>query len=251
MIRNRACAIALITFALAVAFEVRGVVAAHAASPAKAVGGAEVRGKVKFDGPAPHPARVTMAAEPSCMKLHPSGVLAEDLVVDKGGGLENVVVYVSDATPTASFEPPKDEVTFEQKGCLYQPHVLAIQANQKLKIVNDDSTAHNIHPIPHNNREWNKSQPPGMQPVEESFPREEVAIPVRCNVHPWMKGYIAVFKHPYFAVSGKDGSFDIKNLPTGAYMLQAWHEKLGTLTKKITVGPDGVGDLELVFKGGR
>jgi plastocyanin len=204
---------------------------------------------VKFDGPVPHPTRVSMSAEPSCMKQHPSGVPAEDVVVDQGGGLENVVVYISDATPPTRLEPPKDEVTFEQKGCMYHPHVVAMQANQKLRIVNDDPTMHNIHPVPQNNREWNKSQPPGMQPVEETFPREEVAIPVRCNVHPWMKGYIAVFKHPYFAVSGKDGSFDIRNLPPGTYTLHAWHEKLGTLTKRVTVGPDRAADLELVFKG--
>ena len=132
---------------------------------------------------------------------------------------------------------------------MYHPHVVAMQANQKLRIVNDDPTMHNIHPVPQNNREWNKSQPPGMQPVEETFPREEVAILVRCNVHPWMKGYIAVFKHPYFAVSGKDGSFDIRNLPPGTYTLHAWHEKLGTLTKTITVGIYRTADLELVFKG--
>ncbi|MBV9086030.1 MAG: hypothetical protein JOY79_00975 [Acidobacteriaceae bacterium] len=226
-------------------FEMKLVVPVHAAAKTDI---ASVKGRVKLDGVAPHPARVVMTAEPSCMKQHPSGVAAQDVVVDPGGGLENAVVYISDAAAPNS-EPPKEEATFEQKGCMYLPHVVAIEANQKLKIVNEDSTIHNIHPIPQNNREWNKSQAPGTQPVEETFPREEIAIPVKCNVHPWMKGYIAVFKHPYFAVSGKDGSFDIKNLPPGTYTLQAWHEKLGTLTKKITVGPEGAGDVELVFKG--
>jgi hypothetical protein len=118
---------------------------------------------------------------------------------------------------------------------MYEPHVEAIQARQKLLVVNEDGTTHNIHPIPQNNREWNKSQPPGMQPVEETFPREEIAIPIKCNIHPWMKSYVAVFKHPYFAVTAKDGSFSIRNLPPGSYTLMAWHEKLGTQIKKITV----------------
>ena len=242
MNRRYAGAVAIMAVALLLALKINSVVPAHAAVPASVV-----KGRVKFEGPAPHPARVVMATEPSCMKLHPGGVLAEDVVVDQGGGLENVVVYISDAAASGNYEPPKEEITFEQKGCMYQPHVLAMQANQKLKILNDDATMHNIHPTPQNNREWNKSQSPGMQ-VEETFPREEIAIPVKCNVHPWMKGYIAVFKHPYFAVSGKDGAFNIKNLPPGTYTLQAWHEKLGSLTRKITVGPDGAADVELVFK---
>jgi hypothetical protein len=115
-------------------------------------------------------------------------------------------------------------------------------------VKNDDSTLHNIHPLPQNNREWNKAEAPGVA-VEETFSREEVAIPVKCNVHPWMKGYIAVFKHPYFAVTGKGGSFDLKNLPPGTYTLTAWHEKLGTATQKVTVGGAETKSVEFVFKG--
>ena len=88
--------------------------------------------------------------------------------------------------------------------------------------------------MPNNNREWNKSQPHGME-VEETFTREEIAIPVKCNIHPWMRAYIAVFKHPYFAVTDRDGKFEIKNLPPGTYTIKAWQEKLGTQTQKITV----------------
>ena len=123
-----------------------------------------------------------------------------------------------------------------------------MQAGQHVKIVNEDGTTHNIHPMPQNNREWNKSQPPGTQPVDEIFSREEIAIPVKCNIHPWMKSYVAVFKHPYFAVTSKDGSFDISKLPPGTYTVTAWHEKFGMQSKKITVGPNGADKLEFVFK---
>ena len=218
-----------------------------AAAPSPDVSAGEVSGSVRLEGQAPRPAHIMMGNDETCAKLRPSGANAEDVVVGSNGALGNVVVYISDGV-SGSFTPPATTATLEQKGCVYQPHVLAVQANQKVKIVNSDGTTHNIHPLPQNNREWNKSQPPGMQPVEESFPREEIAIPVKCNVHPWMKSYIAVFKHPYFAVTAKDGSFDIRNLPPGNYTLQAWHEKFGTQTKKITVGPGSPGKVDFVFK---
>jgi hypothetical protein len=126
--------------------------------------------------------------------------------------------------------------------------VLAVRANQTLQLVNDDATSHNIHPVPANNREWNKAEPPGSK-MEEAFAREEIAIPVKCNVHPWMKGYIAVFKHPFFAVTGKDGGFDLSNLPPGTYTIKAWHEKLGTSTQTVTISANETKEINFVFKG--
>ena len=130
---------------------------------------------------------------------------------------------------------------------MYEPHVLALQANQPVEVTNDDSTTHNIHPLPANNREWNKAEIPGSK-IEESFARPEIAIPVKCNVHPWMRGYVAVFKHPFFAVTGKDGSFTLNNLPPGTYTIQAWHEKLGTTTQRITIGANESKNIDFMFK---
>ena len=210
--------------------------------------GSSVKGVVKFSGVAPKPVHISMAADPSCAKSHPSGVNAEDVVTDKSGGLENVIVFVSDGLGDRAFDAPSQPVVMEQKGCMYEPHVVAMQAHQKLDVKNDDQTTHNIHPQPVNNREWNKAQTPGV-PIEETFAREEIAIPVKCNVHPWMHSYIAVFKHPYFTLTGKDGSFDLKSLPPGTYTLEAWHEKLGTATQKVTVGANETKQVEFVFKG--
>jgi len=206
-----------------------------------------LKGVVKFDGTVPKPTRIDMSDDPKCAKLHPGGVTTSDIVTDGHGGLEDAVVYISDGLAGRTFEPPQTPAVLEQKGCLYQPHVLAMQANQKLDVVNADTTTHNIHPSPKNNREWNKSQPSGV-PIEETFAREEVSIPVKCNVHPWMHGYIAVFKHPYFAVTGKNGSYEIKNLPAGTYTIQVWHEKLGTATQKITVGSSESRTVDFVLK---
>ncbi len=124
-------------------------------------------------------------------------------------------------------------------------------AGQNLEVVNDDQTTHNIHPIPKDNREWNKSQPPGAPPIIESFARGEVCIPVKCNVHPWMKSYIAVFKQPYFIVTGPDGSFDLKDLPPGTYTMEAWQEKYGTMDQQVTVGPKESKTVNFDFQGAR
>lgn len=206
-----------------------------------------LKGEVKFEGTPPKGTRIDMSADPLCAKAHPTPLTTEDVVVGAGGGLENVVVYVSEGLTAHDFQPPQDAVTLEQKGCQYQPHVVAMQANQKLNIVNADETTHNIHPTPNNNREFNMTQPHGM-PLDHTFAREEVAIPVKCNVHPWMKGYIAVFKHPYFAVTDKSGAFELKNLPPGTYTITAWQEKLGTQTQKVTLGGGESKTIDFNFK---
>jgi len=216
-------------------------------SPDAGAPGATVSGVVKFQGAALPPARIQMVGDPNCAKGRTAPAMNEEMVTDGSGDLANVVVYISDGLGDRTFDPPSQPAVLEQKGCLYEPHVVAMRAGQTLRVVNADSTTHNIHPTPANNREWNKSQPPGLT-IEETFARQEVGVPVKCNVHPWMKSYVAVLKNPYFAVSGKNGSFEIKDLPPGTYTVQAWHEKLGTKTQQITVGANESKKLEFDFK---
>jgi len=208
---------------------------------------ASVKGTVKLEGTAPKPKLISMAADPSCAKQHPGPVWSQEVMTDSRGDLQNVIVFVSDGLGDRTFDLPSQPAVIEQKGCEYQPHVLAMRANQPLEVVNDDPTLHNIHPLPANNREWNRAEPPGSK-MNESFSREEIAIPVKCNVHPWMHSYVAVFKHPYFVVTGKDGSFDLANLPPGTYTITAWHEKLGTATQKITIVGNESKSIDFTFK---
>jgi plastocyanin len=240
---------ATIAGALAVCIAGAGVSRAgsRAGAPLPPASGAVVKGVVKIQGAVPKPVPIDMSADPKCVQAHPGGALTNDVMADSSGGLQDVIVYVSQGLGDAKFEPPTESAVIEQKGCMYKPHVVAVRANQELKVVNSDPTTHNIHPSPNNNRELNQTQPPGV-PFSMTFAREEIAIPVKCNIHPWMRSSIAVFKHPFFAVTGKDGSFEIGNLPPGSYTITAWHEKFGTSFQKITVGESETKTLEFVFK---
>jgi len=240
----------LLVFALMFTICISSQHVAKAGSPAPAAttaGAAAIRGVVKFEGTPPKAKPISMAADPSCAKQHPGPIPIGEVIADSKGGLQNVLVFVSDGLGDRTFNPPAEPVVITQKGCLYEPHVLAVQANQPIEVVNDDPTAHNIHPTPANNREWNKAELPGAK-VEEAFAREEIAIPVKCNIHPWMRGYIAVLKNPYFAVTKPDGSFDLPNLPPGTYTIKAWHEKLGTASQTITIGANQTKEISFVFK---
>jgi plastocyanin len=225
--------------------------AATSATPGATVDAATagtVAGTVKLDGTAPRMRPINMSAEPYCQKANKEPVVPPEVVTGDGGTLANVVVYVKDDMSKYSFPTPSDAVPLAQQGCMYDPHVVALMAGQTLEVENDDQTTHNIHPMPRDNREWNKSQPPGAAPIADSFARPELAIPVKCNVHPWMKSYIFVFKNPYYAVTSRDGKFEIKDLPPGTYTLVAWQEKYGTQEQTVTIAPKESKEVSFTFK---
>jgi plastocyanin len=209
---------------------------------------ATIAGKVSFEGEKPKPRQIRMDAEASCASLHKEPVYAEEVVVNDNNTLQYVFVYVKEGLGDKTFATSPEPVVLDQKGCIYHPHVFGVQAGQKVKILNSDPTTHNIHPLPANNREWNTSMSPGGAALERTFAREEVMVPVKCNVHPWMRSYIGVVKHPFFAVTGKDGAFEIKGLPPGDYTIEAWHEKLGATTQKVTLAAKDSKTLDFTLK---
>jgi len=226
--------IAVLTFSLL-------LVAAAFVRYAPSVGAAatgQIMGTVKLDGQAPHQKPIDMSKDPACAQTR-SGTQAttENVVVGTNGGLANVVVYISQGLTGNEAGTPPQPATIDQKGCQYVPHVLAMNVGQHMTVLNSDKTAHNIHPQPSptgGNSQWNKSQTAGAGPIDVAWTNEEVAIPVKCNIHPWMRAYIAVVKGP-FGLSNDTGSFKLDNVPPGTYTLTAWQETFGTQTQKVTV----------------
>jgi plastocyanin len=194
-----------------------------------------ITGVIKFDGTAPERKKIDMSQDTACASA-PGDKLADDTVID-GGKLENVFVYVTGGPADKfNFGIPTEAAVLDQQGCRYMPRVLGMQAGQVLRVINSDKTTHNVHPSPKKNTEWNQVQTQNGAPIEKKFGKAETLIPVKCNQHPWMLAHVGVLDHPFYAVSGKDGSFTIKNLPPGEYTLVAYHETLGEKKQKITVG---------------
>ncbi|HZQ21822.1 MAG TPA: carboxypeptidase regulatory-like domain-containing protein [Terriglobales bacterium] len=228
------------------------VAALYSARSVSAAAEGKITGTVKLDGTAPHERPIDMSKEPSCAKEHAGNpVRTESVVVGPNNALQNVVVYISEGLsgPAASQTPSRNQ-KWDQKGCQYIPHVMSLDVGEHFQVVNSDQTSHNIHPTPRPggpNHEWNKSQPPGAPPFDISWTGEEIAIPVKCNIHPWMHGYMAVVKGPN-AVSDNSGSYTLDGVPPGSYTLTAWQETYGTQTQKVTVAAGKPATADFTFK---
>ena len=217
------------------------------ANPVDAATAGNVAGRITFAGTPPKPGIVRMDSDPNCVQ---PGAAATDetVIVGDGGALQNVFVYVKDGLGNLRFPIPSTPIVLDQKGCHYVPHVLGAQVGQNVEIVNSDPTLHNVHAIPMANQEFNMGQPlPGIKHTHQ-FSTKEVMVPFKCDVHPWMRAYIGVLDHPYFAVSGADGAFNLKGLPPGTYTIEAWHETLGTQTQSVTIGERETKDIAFSFK---
>jgi plastocyanin len=221
---------------------------APAAAPAAAAGSATVTGKIAFDGAAPTLTKIKMDADAFCKAAHAQPVYTQEAVVNANNTLQWVFVYVKEGV-SGSYPAPTAPVTIDQQGCQYHPHVFGIQAGQPLKIINSDATLHNIHALPKKNPEFNIGQPfKGMETVKQ-FNTAEVPVHFKCDVHKWMGAYAGVVNHPFFAVSNDQGTYEIKNLPAGNYVIEAWHEKFGAQTQNVSVSGSESKTVDFSFKG--
>ena len=206
-----------------------------------------VKGKVVLEGTPPVNPLLRMTSDPACGNAE---VRAETYLVDNGA-LQNVFVHIKDGLGNKYiFDTPTEPVKLDQKGCRYVPHVVGLRVTQPLEVSNSDETLHNVHGMPETNREFNQGQPIVGMKNTVTFTAPEVMIPFKCDVHSWMSAYVGVVNHPYFAVTDKAGTFELKTVPPGTYTIEAWHEKLGRQTQSVTLGEKDSKDLTFTFKVG-
>jgi plastocyanin len=209
----------------------------------------DVTGKVTLDGTPPEMKVIDMSATKECAALHPDPVTEETVITGDKGELKNVVVSLKkEDDKDMPGEVPKTAAVLDQKACMYNPHVLAMMVGQDLIVKNSDPFLHNVHSLSTINDVFNTGMP-NVNNGEKVDPQPKApeTFRVKCDVHPWMSAWIAVFDHPYFSVTGDDGTFDIKNLPDGTWTIQAWHEKYGTQEQKVTV-KGGKAEVNFTFK---
>ena len=218
---------------------------APAVDPATA---ATITGTVVFDGKAPERTPIKMNADAICAQQHSTPVLMENVVVNANNTLKNVFVYVKKGLEGKKFDPPADAVTINQEGCTYHPHVFGMMVNQPLKILNSDATLHNIHALPTINTQFNIGQPVKGMSTEKTFDKPEVMVHFKCDVHPWMTAYVGVLEHPFYAVTGDDGAFALKDLPPGTYTIEAWQEQYGSQTQEVTIAAKESKAITFTFK---
>jgi plastocyanin len=217
------------------------------ATPDQAAMG-EVTGRIFFAGTRPELSRIAMDNDPFCEAAHSEPLFAEDGKVNNDGTVPNGLVYVKQGAEKYSFPIPARPVVLDQKGCLFKPHVLGIMAGQELRVLSSDATIHNVHAMVKANRGWNVTQMAGGAPLREKFAQPEITIPLESNLHSWMKAYIGVTQNPFYAVTGKDGTFTIKGLPEGSYTLEAWTATFGRQQQLVRVKANEATTVNFTFK---
>ena len=207
-----------------------------------------LKGHVKYDGKAPKPKRLRMDADPVCGSSHSGTVYSENFKMAKNGSMAEALVYLKNVKYSGGV--PSEPAVLDQKGCIYVPHVFGMMAGQELLIKNSDATLHNIHSMPKVNKEFNFAMPKVVKKKKSTFAKSAPDhFYIKCDVHPWMKTWVLVSDHPYYAVSDENGNFSIDNIPPGSYEVVCWQEKFGSkraITSTITIG-DGETTKDFVF----
>jgi hypothetical protein len=206
-----------------------------------------IRGHVKLMGEAPGNAVIRMGRDPKCNEMNRGKLVVQELVAaSKDGSLGNVFVKLDGNFPQTPV--PTTPVVIDQSGCIYHPRVIGARVGQTLEVKNDDNLMHNIHSITTKSNAFNTSQPKAGMMFMYKLKDEEM-LHLLCDIHSWMTAYVGIVAHPYFAVTGQDGSFEIRNVPAGTRTISFWHEVYGTQTRMVTVKPGAVATVDFSYAG--
>ena len=186
--------------------------------------GGSIKGVVKFEGRQAKRKPIRMSADKYCDQAHKDQPASDErFVFGDNDALQNVFVWVSKGAEGKTFDPGEKRV-IDQRGCVYHPHVSGVVVNQAFEILNNDNTLHNVKVNSKMNGSFNEGMPVKGMVLKKTFTKPEMAISFKCDVHPWMGAYVHAMAHPFFAVTGQDGGFEIKGLPAGEYEVSVWHE---------------------------
>lgn len=207
-------------------------------------------GWVVYQGTPPKPKAINFGAEQICSSMH-NGKTAyyETLVVNPNSTVKGTFVTIRGKV-AGNYTPPSQPAVIDQVGCIFTPHVAAAMVGQEIEFRNSDPVSHNIRGTPTRNQSFNNVFASKVA-TRTKFDSPEIGIPLKCDIHFWMSSYIHISQHPFFAVTGDDGSFIIPDVPPGDYTLLAWHETLKTQTQAITVKAGEVKEVEFTWPGGR
>ena len=206
-------------------------------------------GEIRFTGEAPERFPLGASQKSECTH-HPEVDHMSDTAIVNDGKVQYVYVYIRSGFSETVIPPPADEpVILDQRGCVYVPHVQALQAGQQLQVRNSDPTNHNVnYKAPRNNKSGNRNMGQGQDPLEIDFEREETKVRFKCDIHPWMESWVHVCEHPWFAVTDEAGTFRIPDVPPGDYVIEAIHEVFGKLRGKVTVAAGQATGFALTFE---
>ena len=206
-----------------------------------------IAGEIRVEGAVPESTVLNVASAAECKAQHAGQVTAGDVLV-RDGKVANALVYIKEGLGDRVFAVPTDPVVIDQRGCLFVPRVAAGRVGQPVRFLNSDPLAHNVHARPQQSRGWNFILGLKGTSRETTVSKAEPVFEVKCDIHPWMKAYLGVFDHPYFAVTGPDGQFTLPNVPPGNYVLEAWHERFGTRVAEVAVGEKEAKRVVITFR---
>jgi len=207
-----------------------------------------IKGRVLFTGTAIRNPLIGMGADPNCVKINAGTKVNQEIViVNPNGTLANVLVAIVGEVPGAAV--PKTPLVIEQKGCVYHPRMSAAMVGQKLHIINNDDTLHNITGVSQKGNRFSLAQPTAGMTFDFTLKDPEILMLVRCQIHKWMLGYIGVVSNPFFDVTQADGAFTLRNVPVGKYTVETWHERYGRQRKEVEVSDGGTAVVDLTYTG--
>lgn len=208
--------------------------------------GGTIKGHIMLTGKAPGNPIIRMGVDPKCSALNAGHrVIQESAMVTADGSVANVFVRLDGTFPKTAV--PTEPVVIDQRACVYRPRVMGLRVGQTLQIRNDDDLLHNVHSSSGAGNSFNVGEPKAGIVFSFTPKAEEMMLPLGCDVHRWMTAYVGIVSHPYFSVTGPDGTFAIAKVPAGTYTIKTWHERFGEMTKKVTVKPGATSAVDFAY----